>query len=122
MPCSTVLSLHDFYPRPPRGGRPISVVTVLNTSGISIHALREEGDPCRGSLGFCMQNFYPRPPRGGRPAPGGVGMSFSRISIHALREEGDIGRIDDCDKRSLFLSTPSARRATNSTTRFSSAN
>ncbi len=34
---------------------------------ISIHALREEGDP--PASGWCSRysNFYPRPPRGGRP-------------------------------------------------------
>ena len=123
----------DFYPRPPRGGRPTSqkncraVSLFLSTpsarratrrvkgqrplSGISIHALREEGDPtayCRCC--FC-RHFYPRPPRGGRQ--GAVALSMiptvflstpsarrataavlpsqiaSCISIHALREEGD---------------------------------
>ncbi len=36
-----------FYPRPPRGGRPILRSAVLAAKGISIHALREEGDPRR---------------------------------------------------------------------------
>ena len=34
----------DFYPRPPRGGRPAREQQYQNTIGISIHALREEGD------------------------------------------------------------------------------
>ena len=34
------------------------------------------------------------------------------ISIHALREEGDYGRKTMGDVLTLFLSTPSARRAT----------
>ena len=56
--------------------------------GISIHALREEGDYVPGSLPLGHGDFYPRPPRGGRP------MLFilsagQKISIHALREEGD---------------------------------
>ena len=57
-------------------------------------------------------HFYPRPPRGGRP-------SFSRgfpepfnISIHALREEGDPMTKPCSSKLLVFLSTPSARRAT----------
>ena len=33
---------------------------------ISIHALREEGDPALLSSMCCQSNFYPRPPRGGR--------------------------------------------------------
>ena len=42
----------DFYPRPPRGGRPIRHRFVLTHSKISIHALREEGD--RMSFWFCV--------------------------------------------------------------------
>ena len=59
-------------------------------------------------------HFYPRPPRGGRPIPKCGTLGGERISIHALREEGDrqfeIGGIPAY----LFLSTPSARRATSS--------
>ena len=55
-----------FYPRPPRGGRPVRPVLVY----------------------LCVY-FYPRPPRGGRRAAGVVLVQRGRISIHALREEGD---------------------------------
>ena len=34
----------DFYPRPPRGGRPDEGRPPVMTTEISIHALREEGD------------------------------------------------------------------------------
>ena len=34
----------DFYPRPPRGGRPVKPGDCLYNISISIHALREEGD------------------------------------------------------------------------------
>ena len=34
----------NFYPRPPRGGRPAIALAALNSANISIHALREEGD------------------------------------------------------------------------------
>ena len=56
---------------------------------ISIHALREEGDR---DIGHTPEDFD--------------------ISIHALREEGDsdTGAMDGV--WDLFLSTPSARRAT----------
>ena len=84
----------DFYPRPPRGGRPMYIKTGLERLDISIHALREEGDILQAA-GFEAQ---------------------FKISIHALREEGDpgfSGRLHRCRK---FLSTPSARRATNCTT------
>ena len=125
----------DFYPRPPRGGRrtaprhqPCSH-QFLSTpsarratsgksggsssgSGISIHALREEGDVLAQRRGAALDDFYPRPPRGGRHVGQSISRFTSGISIHALREEGD-------DVNGLvggafigFLSTPSARRAT----------
>ena len=56
---------------------------------ISIHALREEGDRRALYMTCSTANFYPRPPRGGRP---------------------DLGA--DVDNAQKFLSTPSARRAT----------
>ena len=79
----------NFYPRPPRGGRlkPTQLMSLQNQ--ISIHALREEGDRLAAWQTCFQQDFYPRPPRGGRQA-----AAF----VLAL------------DK--LFLSTPSARRAT----------
>ena len=81
----------NFYPRPPRGGRLIHVVSPPDAQNISIHALREEGDDVQASL-----------------------RDFMRISIHALREEGDTmpGYCGYFSNR--FLSTPSARRATSS--------
>ena len=101
----------NFYPRPPRGGRPglgdkwfqdhqISIhalreegdpalPVLLRCHTISIHALREEGDRTRRQMVSGSSNFYPRPPRGGRP--------LARL----VRADG-----------TLFLSTPSARRAT----------
>ena len=101
-----------FYPRPPRGGRRASVVAALDTleflstpsarratrilasdgraSCISIHALREEGD-----LRLCRPELDP-----------------AGISIHALREEGDAWLKVVNGSHTLFLSTPSARRAT----------
>ena len=61
----------------------------LQGQGISIHALREEGDKGRRSRITGQKDFYPRPPRGGRrDAQGAV------------------------DLDAVFLSTPSARRAT----------
>ena len=56
---------------------------------ISIHALREEGDFSRPTSFLSNLHFYPRPPRGGR--------LFSALFA---------------SETVLFLSTPSARRAT----------
>ena len=132
-PADACHTMGNFYPRPPRGGRLPSAAatarayTFLSTpsarratiskrqeqdqTGISIHALREEGDSCYILEIKVLQNFYPRPPRGGRHAATltlraqiaflstpsarratGTGhpcMAAAGISIHALREEGD---------------------------------
>ena len=79
----------DFYPRPPRGGRRGQAVHQALHQVISIHALREEGDFDRFVPRLIRQHFYPRPPRGGRPT---------------------LWLWLPC--RRIFLSTPSARRAT----------
>ena len=102
---------NNFYPRPPRGGRPkfgektgefieflstpsarratLADYLGLPTKVISIHALREEGDATT------RQKKTQQP-----------------ISIHALREEGDPSRLKTSGTMMSFLSTPSARRAT----------
>ncbi len=79
----------NFYPRPPRGGRPADTIQLFDKLLISTHALREEGDihkqgleaierrflptPSARRATHCGPdgpregvNFYPRPPRGGR--------------------------------------------------------
>ena len=60
---------------------------------ISIHALREEGDGDTYTKRVNPSDFYPRPPRGGRPQSQYCFVPSickgARISIHALREEGD---------------------------------
>ena len=63
--------------------------TAHRSHQISIHALREEGDPSA------------------RPS-----AVMERISIHALREEGDREHARHGYDGGAFLSTPSARRAT----------
>ena len=80
---------HYFYPRPPRGGRLLRAALLPPPQQISIHALREEGDLATFPPFPLTAYFYPRPPRGGRPA-----------AAHVLSSSG------------IFLSTPSARRAT----------
>ena len=102
--------------------------------GISIHALREEGDQGLGADPWLSYDFYPRPPRGGRrgrqvcsrgkflflstpsarrATPRSAASEVQRyISIHALREEGDASASRSSGLFCIFLSTPSARRAT----------
>ena len=102
----------DFYPRPPRGGRRQAVLRRMRPPDISIHALREEGDKIPSQTIDVRLDFYPRPPRGGRRAGISKPPMLQTISIHALREEGDA---DGCSAECavlVFLSTPSARRAT----------
>ena len=45
-PIQPLHPIFDFYPRPPRGGRRRASCCTRPPQGISIHALREEGDPC----------------------------------------------------------------------------
>ena len=78
-----------FYPRPPRGGRRRGFLHQRCRTQISIHALREEGDPlpqifCSHSLLFLSTPSARRATH--RAAAGRLGQV---ISIHALREEGD---------------------------------
>ena len=79
---------------------------------ISIHALREEGDRADCRRPIPSTYFYPRPPRGGRRRNLRQSDGGQRISIHALREEGDLGNTAALSVTTIFLSTPSARRAT----------
>ena len=90
----------NFYPRPPRGGR---------------HRLQQRWRP------HPEQDFYPRPPRGGRPVCAVLFEGLMDISIHALREEGDGARRHQRGGLHIFLSTPSARRATTSSVSLAAA-
>ena len=64
-------------------------------ASISIHALREEGDPSTSCVRRFRFNFYPRPPRGGRHSGTHRPSLKKEISIHALREEGDLANIGE---------------------------
>ena len=80
----------NFYPRPPRGGRPLFAQGLPHHTVISIHALREEGDSLPTPRCTAFADFYPRPPRGGRRHDRQLPPHHQEISIHALREEGDV--------------------------------
>ena len=82
-------SPRNFYPRPPRGGRPHIVVGQLGFVQFlsTPSARRATCLPVQSCTSVVY--FYPRPPRGGRPNLPTTGV-----------------------KRKIFLSTPSARRAT----------
>ena len=68
----------------------LSALGVQLLYSISIHALREEGDTALCELDAAL----------------------NKISIHALREEGDQHLLSCTLQHVIFLSTPSARRAT----------
>ena len=80
--------------------------------GISIHALREEGDQHGRNRGFPVVDFYPRPPRGGRHL---CRVHVLQLDIHFYPRPprgGRPGYVLSAESGLLFLSTPSARRAT----------
>ena len=102
----------DFYPRPPRGGRRVAPQRVRwQGQFLSTPSARRATKALFQRWGG-VRNFYPRPPRGGRPVAALTVDNARIISIHALREEGDKAADRVCDDRDVFLSTPSARRAT----------
>ena len=78
---------------------------------ISIHALREEGDIKTRSRPVCGSHFYPRPPRGGRLPAGGFGRGGTNFYPRPPRG-GRHGIPTALAEAIVFLSTPSARRAT----------
>ena len=111
MATSNMTTRHNFYPRPPRGGRrstccPIGRQNVFLSTPSARRATSRSSFRSRP-----VAYFYPRPPRGGRPliaanarpphrflstpsarraTPVVTAIHLSMlISIHALREEGD---------------------------------
>ena len=105
-------ALSNFYPRPPQGGRRRCPPAPRPDPGISIHALRKEGDTATAPRTRRSWYFYPRPPQGGRRGKAGNQYRHHAISIHALRKEGDAAWRATRPNSEVFLSTPSARRAT----------
>ena len=147
---------HYFNPRPPRGGRRAIVrdhecrgkfqstpsarraTDVLRFAvgpcNISIHALREEGDPSTTHPASAQMYFNPRPPRGERPdetgryrrayrfqstpserraTPGLSGSSSVSKYFNPRPPRGERRRQTRPKHRNVkFQSTPSARRAT----------
>ena len=126
----------NFYPRPPRGGRPaISAayrigaiflstpsarratsrrVAASDCKGISIHALREEGDLLSVKSLQRSGQFLSTPSARRATSSSVFRCCTFSISIHALREEGDERALKLVKESITFLSTPSARRATQS--------
>ena len=53
--------IENFYPRPPRGGRPLTLRAQIEKMKISIHALREEGDVFQGGRLAAAEEFLSTP-------------------------------------------------------------
>ena len=103
----------DFYPHPPRGGRHLAELQNIMMRAISIHALREEGDEAHCGSAKLLQAISIHALREeGDEAHCGSAKLLQAISIHALREEGDSLVLRPVSLARVFLSTPSARRAT----------
>ena len=125
----------NFYPRPPRGGRQSGCTLLPAGMAISIHALREEGDTAFRDWWTITKHISIHALREeGDPSSCFPAAKSHEISIHALREEGDCsGATLSTDppnfyprpprggrhlalygdpRTKKFLSTPSARRAT----------
>ena len=96
----------NFYPRPPRGGRRSAVVVDKSLSIISIHALREEGDPFHSDVRRWQGQFLSTPSARRATAVCSALNSSSAISIHALREEGDISSRTPLMQPSNFYPRP----------------
>ena len=133
--CGWMRRTQNFYPRPPRGGRLCFVdfcsrsVRFLSTPSarratnlrttegvegkISIHALREEGDRIhlRKSASWSLY-FYPRPPRGGRPSTSSLIVSSRLFLSTPSARRATWPMMWSASAGKIFLSTPSARRAT----------
>ena len=110
MPFTTSVRFY-FYPRPLRGGRHQPFFYELIQRIISIHALREEGDTGTTDKPAPYEDFYPRPPRGGRRK-----RTLQEVAQYIFLSTPSARRATYFDfiRKSLFsfLSTPSARRAT----------
>ena len=90
LPSLPLVAAGEIFLSTPSARRATSTLDSMRPGqSISIHALREEGDRVQRRGGPGGRNFYPRPPRGGRR-----------------------GRIARESSSTVFLSTPSARRAT----------
>ena len=123
----------DFYPRPPRGGRPSTLTRMIGaTLFLPTPSARRATWPARPRW-TAGPDFYPRPPRGGRPPsprsasqssnfyprPPRGGRLYKTILVVVLVDfyprpprGGRLPLTDLTTGYTRFLPTPSARRAT----------
>ena len=106
------ISMTNFNPLPPHGGRLTKIDEAVLESIISIHSLRMEGDLFFRRVGLQAFHFNPLPPHGGRRCGNVSCRRGAAISIHSLRMEGDQEITEIREKLEIFQSTPSAWRET----------
>ena len=108
----------NFYPRPPRGGRRKRGSAAEEYSGfLSTPSARRATRAPQGT-GEGRKHFYPRPPRGGRQKSAPLAVCASNFYPRPPRG-GRLRILWDSFSDDEFLSTPSARRATDGQRRLS---
>ena len=110
--CEGELLQDEFLSTPSARRATFTFQTFQQAQQISIHALREEGDRQTNSRTSWMQKISIHALREEGDRFFFFGKIDIRISIHALREEGDPKVQKGHTEAEIFLSTPSARRAT----------
>ena len=96
----------DFYPRPPRGGRPAYPSTSTALCEDFYPRPPRGGRRSNPARRIQPHHFYPRPPRGGRLGRLCLTVPIPMISIHALREEGDARCCNCCIMPVYFYPRP----------------
>ena len=108
----TMSSCRNFYPRPPRGGRPFTPPCRCVHQNFYPRPPRGGRPPLPRLRVAVIKNFYPRPPRGGRPSAA-TATGLGRRNFYPRPPRGGRQYRGTLIKSTrAFLSTPSARRAT----------
>ena len=100
-----------FYPRPPRGGRHISLVYPQKTALFLSTPSARRATPHSGRPSSQPADFYPRPPRGGRQLSTSDMAQGRRFLSTPSARRATVNSFNVYID-GVFLSTPSARRAT----------
>ena len=102
----------DFYPRPPRGGRPTIIAMFHPGIGFLSTPSARRATPAH-LLGLSAPvHFYPRPPRGGRQHIFTIALAMYNYFYPRPPRGGRQITPIRLSPPVIFLSTPSARRAT----------
>ena len=104
--------LFNFYPRPPRGGRPRYLTGKYDSNPFLSTPSARRATLRRCGTDRSCRNFYPRPPRGGRPCDFTLCCSGLLYFYPRPPRGGRPNHLENFEQTVEFLSTPSARRAT----------